>query len=481
MRLDLFKVHVDPRIQKRAETRADVVDEYADLIARGIELPPVVVFFDGTIYLLADGFHRVEAAHRAQALDIEADIRGGTREDAELFAAASNQSHGLRRTNEDKRRAVESVLRLRPEWSNRKIAEWCGVSDVLVGRVRTANGLQSDTRIGRDGRVIETTNIGRIAVETTDLEPIADESPVPPLEGDGEDFECEIEDDEEGEPLDGDERFRVRDPSAMRWSECPPSGITADGREYDAVDDADPPAADAVVLADPTGHKGYTTPHRLGDLVQAHGGQVFSSPDEILAAAREIRAERAAANAAHREQVKANRPPPPEGKYRCIVIDPPWEMAKIERDERPNQVGFDYPTMSEDELAAMALPADDACHLYLWTTHKHLPAALRLCERWGFKYQCLMTWRKNVGFTPFSWMYSTEHVLFCTRGGLRLERMGLRLDFEAAVREHSRKPDNFYDLVREASPGPRIDMFSREARNGFDQWGAETAHFEEAS
>lgn len=167
------------------------------------------------------------------------------------------------------------------------------------------------------------------------------------------------------------------------------------------------------------------------------------------------------------------RPEPAVGTYSTIVVDPPWPMAKIERDVRPNQVGFDYPTMNEDELKALHIPAADAAHLYLWTTHKFLPMALRLAEAWGFNYQCLMTWRKNVGFTPFSWMYSTEHVLFCTRGGLEVQRKGLRLDFEAKVREHSRKPDEFYELVRQASPGPRIDMFSRETREGFDVWGAE--------
>lgn len=169
----------------------------------------------------------------------------------------------------------------------------------------------------------------------------------------------------------------------------------------------------------------------------------------------------------------------PSGKYSCLVVDPPWPMQKIERDVRPNQFEFDYPTMSEDELRAFPLPdvAANDCHLYLWATQKYLPMALRLTEHWGFKYQCLMTWVKNVGFTPFSWMYSTEHVLFCTRGSLPLLALGKRLDFSAKVREHSRKPDEFYDLVREVSPGPRLDVFSREKRDGFDQYGNEVEKY----
>jgi N6-adenosine-specific RNA methylase IME4 len=174
-------------------------------------------------------------------------------------------------------------------------------------------------------------------------------------------------------------------------------------------------------------------------------------------------------------QLKENGVSLPTGQYSCLVVDPPWPMQKIERDVRPNQFEFDYPTMSEDELRAFPLPdlAADDCHLYLWTTQKYLPMALRLAEHWGFKYQCLMTWVKNVGFTPFSWMYSTEHVLFCTRGSLPLLALGRRLDFSAKVREHSRKPDEFYDLVREVSPGPRMDVFSREMREGFEQYGNE--------
>jgi N6-adenosine-specific RNA methylase IME4 len=187
-----------------------------------------------------------------------------------------------------------------------------------------------------------------------------------------------------------------------------------------------------------------------------------------------------------RKQIKTppllEAPEVPDGEYQCIVIDPPWPMEKIERDVRPNQAApLDYRPMSIDELRALALPAAVDCHLYLWTTHKFLPSALELAEAWGFNYQCLLTWVKNVGFTPFSFMYSTELVVFARRGSLDLVVKGRRLDFTAKVREHSRKPDEFYDLVRDVSPGPRIDMFSREARDGFDQWGNETARFADAA
>lgn len=171
-----------------------------------------------------------------------------------------------------------------------------------------------------------------------------------------------------------------------------------------------------------------------------------------------------------------------DGKYSCIVIDPPWDIKKIEREVHPDQGKFlDYPTMPLDRIAdenwvPVRTHAADDCHLYLWVTQKYLPAGLQLMEQWGFRYQCLMTWRKNFGMTPFSWMYDTEHVIFGRKGNLPLSQLGLRLSFEAPVQGHSVKPEVFYDRVRAASPGPRIDMFARTEREGFQVWGNEVSN-----
>ncbi len=178
---------------------------------------------------------------------------------------------------------------------------------------------------------------------------------------------------------------------------------------------------------------------------------------------------------------KAEDPPPaPAGTYRSIVIDPPWDIGKIERSEKRPKQGHTlaYPTMSIEEITALPLGklgADDGCHIYLWVTQKYLPAGLILLEAWGYKYQCTMTWVKPTGMTPFSWMYNTEHVLFGTKGGLRVARKGQKLSFEAAVKKgtHSTKPDVFYERVLEASPEPRLEMFARKERGGFVSWGDE--------
>lgn len=169
--------------------------------------------------------------------------------------------------------------------------------------------------------------------------------------------------------------------------------------------------------------------------------------------------------------------PLPEGQYRCIVMDPPWPMEKIERDVRPAQgAQLDYPTMTLGEIRALPIPSlatEVGCHLYLWTPQKFLPDALALVEAWGFRYQCLMTWVKPTGMTPFSWMYNTEHVVFARMGDLPLQKHGQKLSFEAASPGHSIKPDVFYYRVMAASPGPRLDMFARREREGFTCWGDE--------
>lgn len=164
-------------------------------------------------------------------------------------------------------------------------------------------------------------------------------------------------------------------------------------------------------------------------------------------------------------------------RYRTIVCDPPWPVAKIERKVRPRQgASLDYAVQGLDWIAD--LPVEEwadptGCHLYLWTTHKYLPAALEIFAGWGAKYECLMTWVKPTGMTPFSWMYNTEHVLFGRIGGLPVEQKGLKLNFSSTGRPiHSEKPDVFYDLVEMASPEPRLEMFARRARlTGWDYWG----------
>jgi N6-adenosine-specific RNA methylase IME4 len=172
--------------------------------------------------------------------------------------------------------------------------------------------------------------------------------------------------------------------------------------------------------------------------------------------------------------------PIPEGSYRCIVVDPPWPMEKIERDVRPKQKReLDYPTMSVEKITAKfkEVIRDHAqvegCHVYLWTTHRFLPDALGIFMQAGVDYQCLLTWVKPTSMTPYSWMYNTEHVLFGHVGSLPLLKLGMKVSFESPAVKHSEKPEIFYERMMAASPEPRLELYQRKKRDGIVGWGNE--------
>jgi hypothetical protein len=136
--LKIADIQVDFSINQRVEKVSEqVVEEYVEALRRGDVFPPVTVFCAGQkVYYLADGFHRL-AAHDAFGLEkIPCQVISGNRSRAIEYACGCNAEHGYRRTNADKRRAVESLLHLHKNYSDRKIAELARVSDTLVQNVR---------------------------------------------------------------------------------------------------------------------------------------------------------------------------------------------------------------------------------------------------------------------------------------------------------------------------------------------------------
>jgi hypothetical protein len=124
--------------QVRVALSETVIREYADALARGDEFPPIEVYDDETVHWLADGFHRLQAAKQAGRDSIAATIHPGGQREALLHALSANDTHGYRRTDADRRHAVELML-ADPEWqawSNREIARQCRVSEFLVRTVR---------------------------------------------------------------------------------------------------------------------------------------------------------------------------------------------------------------------------------------------------------------------------------------------------------------------------------------------------------
>ena len=169
---------------------------------------------------------------------------------------------------------------------------------------------------------------------------------------------------------------------------------------------------------------------------------------------------------------------PFEGSYDVVVTDPPWPMKRIDRKVAPGNTGFDYPTMSIDAIIAKGVPAKPDAHLFIWTTQKFLPDAFRCMDEWGFRYVFLMTWHKSRGMKPFDMpTYNSEFVVYCRRGNPAgfVDTMGFRTSFEGRIREHSRKPDEFYETIARVLGGTKVDLFARQPRRGFEVIGNQSA------
>ena len=170
--LEVKRIRTDGGTQPRAELHEDIIAEYAEAWQAEAAFPPVTVFYDGKTHWLADGFHRVESAKRAGVQAVQADVKQGTQRDAVLFSVGANAAHGFRRTNEDKRRAVETLLRDEEwgKWSARQIAKQCAVSVDFAARMKkghdpslSSNDSEPRTYTTKHGTkaTMNTTNIGR--------------------------------------------------------------------------------------------------------------------------------------------------------------------------------------------------------------------------------------------------------------------------------------------------------------------------------
>lgn len=161
-------------------------------------------------------------------------------------------------------------------------------------------------------------------------------------------------------------------------------------------------------------------------------------------------------------------------KYQTIVADPPWAY---DRDGGGRGVLRHYDTMQPDEIRALPVAdmADDDAHLYLWVTNLKLveARAFDIVEAWGFRFVTMLTWHK-LGAPGMGWYFrgDTEHVLFGVKGKLGIPT-GVRVSnhFAASRTGHSAKPDRFYEIVERVSPGPRLELFARRRRYGWDVWG----------
>lgn len=168
-------------------------------------------------------------------------------------------------------------------------------------------------------------------------------------------------------------------------------------------------------------------------------------------------------------------------KYNTIVIDPPWNINLTGGFKRENRARkLPYKTISLEEIKKFPIKdfANTGCHVYCWTTNKMLNDTFDVFNEWGVNFHLVLVWTKPSGIAPcLAYQFATE---FCLLGfyGKPMQEFNGKVKpnwitgFNKAGK-HSAKPQSFYNLVREMSPAPRIDIFSRQVNPEFDNWGDE--------
>ncbi|MCB9841440.1 MAG: S-adenosylmethionine-binding protein [Phycisphaeraceae bacterium] len=173
------------------------------------------------------------------------------------------------------------------------------------------------------------------------------------------------------------------------------------------------------------------------------------------------------------------------GPYATILADPPWQFQNRTGKVAPEHRRLlRYPTMELSEIMELPIArlAASQSHLYLWCPNALLREGLDVMRAWGFTYKANIVWykvRKDGGpdgrGVGFYFRNVTELLLFGVRGRMRTLQPGRRQVniLRTRKREHSRKPDEIYDIIETCSPTPRLELFARFARAGWHQWGNE--------
>ena len=173
------------------------------------------------------------------------------------------------------------------------------------------------------------------------------------------------------------------------------------------------------------------------------------------------------------------------GRFATILADPPWQFQNRTGKVAPEHRRLlRYPTMELQEIIDLPVGnfAAARSHLYLWVPNALLMEGLKVMKAWGFTYKSNIVWfkiRKDGGpdgrGVGFYFRNVTELVLFGVRGSMRTLKPGRTQVNTLATRkrEHSRKPDEIYDIIEACSPGPYLELFARFRRKGWAQWGNE--------
>ena len=179
-----------------------------------------------------------------------------------------------------------------------------------------------------------------------------------------------------------------------------------------------------------------------------------------------------------------------KGEYGTILADPPWRFANRTGKMAPEHRRLSrYTTLTFKDIEVIPVSeiAAPNSHLYLWVPNALLPQGLEVMKCWGFQYKTNLIWhkiRKDGGpdgrGVGFYFRNTTEIVLFGIKGNLRTLAPGRKQVniIRAQKREHSRKPDELYDIIETCSPGPFLELFARGIRKNWDQWGNEVEDYQ---
>lgn len=170
------------------------------------------------------------------------------------------------------------------------------------------------------------------------------------------------------------------------------------------------------------------------------------------------------------QAIKEKTFPVIQGKYKTILVDPPWDYDTLSLAGRGHT---EYSPMTLEDLQQLDISqyAEENCHLYLWATNNFLYEALKLGEMWGFNYKTVITWVKpSIGMGSY-FRNNTEQLLFFVRGSMTTRTDNTGTHFEAARGQHSEKPEIFYEIIERNSYPNYLEYFARKERKNWIVYG----------
>lgn len=400
----LSDIRADEAAQQRAQLDWLHVSELKEAYLNNLEIPPIVVFKDDEgILWLADGFHSYEGAQKAGKEKIYAVIESGNLRSAILYSCGANSGHGLKRTNADKTKSADTLLKDHEwqQWNNTEIARKTGLSIEFVRQRRAVvcPETEGQTKVTRNGKTYTQS---------------------------------------------------ARKPKKQQ-------------------------APDDVALALMKDSPAADDPKQIDQLAQLPADRQLEVADMIRNG--EARSVVDAQRILNRQELGTSALP--EGQFNLIQADPPWGF---ENDSFRFAAENKYPTMTLEEILALPVAelAADRAVLFLWYPASRKPSeADQVLQAWGFEYKQEIVWLKNrVGPGHYT-LTKHEKLIIATKGNHVTPAWRPESVIKADVTEHSRKPDEFTDIMQRMYPDlmSRLELFARTEREGWMAWGNETEKF----